>query len=390
VRDVAVIGSGVIDFGELFEKSVDDMIEEAYLDALDSVDRGLEPGDVDAAWFGTLDIAGESMSGAALSHATGLFDIPVTRVENACATGSTAFRSAVEAVRAGSADVALVLGVEKMRDSAAGLIELAEDEQVWRGRGVTMPAFFGLRATRHMHEFGTTQEQIAKVSVKNHENGANYPHAHYKFTCDVDDVVNSPTVTYPLNLYDCCPVTDGAAAVLVASDEVAEEYTENPVWAAGSGLATDSFLRNTEESLVGFPATTSAAEQAYEQAGIGPEDVDVAEVHDCFTITELVTYEDLGFCEKGEGGRLVDEGVTDLDGDLPVNPSGGLLAKGHPIGATGVAQVAEIYEQLRGEAGDVQVAGDPEYGLQHNIGIGRNATGSVSCVNVLSREQPRS
>ena len=239
-------------------------------------------------------------------------------------------------------------------------------------------------------EFGTTQEQIAKVSVKNHENGANYPHAHYKFTCDVDDVVDSPTVTYPLNLYDCCPVTDGAAAVLVASEDVAEQYTENPVWAAGSGLATDSFLRNTEESLVGFPATTSAAEQAYEQAGIGPEDVDVAEVHDCFTITELVTYEDLGFCEKGEGGRLVDEGVTDLDGDLPVNPSGGLLAKGHPIGATGVAQVAEIYEQLRGEAGDVQVAGDPEYGLQHNIGIGRNATGSVSCVNVLSREKPRS
>ena len=387
-RDVAVIGAGMIDFGELFEQSTDDMAESAYLAACASVDNGIDPGEIDAAWFGTLDIATDASSGLGLSHATGLFEIPVTRVENACATGSTAFRSAVEAVRAGSVDVALVLGVEKMRDSAGGLIEGAALDQLWRGRGVTMPAFFGLRATRHMHEFGTTREQIAKVSVKNHENGSKYPHAHYRFTCTVEDVEGSPTVTYPLNLYDCCPVTDGAAAVLVASADAAERYTDDPVWAAGSGLSTDSVLRAQDRSLVGFPATAQAAEQAYAAAGITAEDVDVAEVHDCFTITELITYEDLGFCEKGDGGRLLDEGVTALDGDRPVNPSGGLLAKGHPVGATGVAQVAEIYDQLRGEAGPVQVENDPQYGLQHNIGIGRNATGSVSCVNVLARERP--
>jgi len=251
-----------------------------------------------------------------------------------------------------------------------------------------MPAFFGLRATRHMEEYGTTREQIAEVSVKNHENGSKYPHAHYRFTCDVEDVVDSPQVTYPLNLYDCCPVTDGAAANIIVSEDVVEEYTDDPVWVAGSGLATDTFERGKDESLVGFPATSQAAEQAYDQADIGPEDIGVAEVHDCFTITELVTYEDLGFCEKGEGGDWVEAGHPHLDGDKPVNPSGGLLAKGHPIGATGVAQVNEIYEQLRGEAGDVQVENDPEYGLQHNIGIGRNATGSVSCINILSKERP--
>ncbi len=388
MRDVAVVGAGMIDFGELFEQSIDGMAEEAYLDALADVDHGMEPAEIEAIWYGTLDIAGDASSGLGASHATGLFDRPVTRIENACATGSDAFRNAVLAVRSGAVDVALVLGAEKMRDSAAGLIEGAALEQVWRGRGVTMPAFFGLRATRHMHEFGTTREQIAKVSVKNHANGAKYPHAHYRFTCSVDDVVDSPTVTYPLTLYDCCPVTDGAAATLIVSEDVVDDYTDDPIWVAGSGLASDSVLRGDDASLIGFPATQNASSQAYEEAGIGPDDIDVAEVHDCFTITELVTYEDLGFAAKGEGGTLIDEGVVELDGEKPVNPSGGLLAKGHPIGATGVAQVNEIYEQLRGEAGAVQVGNEPQYGLQHNIGIGRNATGSVSCVNVLSRDRP--
>jgi acetyl-CoA C-acetyltransferase len=377
----------MIDFGELYDQSVDDLIESATKNAFDDVDHGIERSDIDSAWFGTLNFSDDASSGLGLAHATGLFDMPITRVENACATGSTAFREAVQGIRAGSADVALVVGVEKMHDTPGGLIELADLEQVWRGRGVTMPAFFGLRATRHMHEYGTTREQIAKVSVKNHENGSKYPHSHYKFTCSVDDVTGSPTVTYPLNLYDCCPVTDGAAAVVLAADDVVAEYSDDPIWAAGSGLATDSLLRGNDEALVGFPATEMAAKSAYEEANINAEDIDVAEIHDCFTITELVTYEDLGFCAKGEGGELVDAGVTEIDGERPVNPSGGLLAKGHPVGATGVAQVAEIYQQLRGEAGPVQVDNDPQYGLQHNIGIGRDATGSVGCVNILSRSR---
>jgi acetyl-CoA C-acetyltransferase len=388
MRDVAIAGAGIIDFGELFEQSFDEMAEQAFMNAVDDVDHGIEPGEIDAAFFGTLDIANDASSGLGASHSTGLFGIPSSRVENACATGSTAFRQATTAVRAGQADVALVLGAEKMRDSAEGLIEGAALDQVWRGRGVTMPAFFGMRATRHMHQYGTTREQIAKVSVKNHENGAKYPHAHYQFTCSVEDVVEGPQVTYPLNLYDCCPVTDGAAATIVVSEDVVEEYTDDPVWVAGSGLSTDSLLRGDDEALVGFPASTQAASQAYDEAGITAEEIGVAEVHDCFTITELVTYEDLGFCEKGKGGEFIDSGAPELDGETPVNPSGGLLAKGHPIGATGVAQINEIYEQLRGEAGAVQVGNDPEYGLQHNAGIGRNATGSISCVNVLSAERP--
>ena len=388
MRDVAIAGAGIIDFGELFEQSFDEMAEQAFMNAVEDVDHGIEPGEIDAAFFGTLDIANDASSGLGASHSTGLFNIPLSRVENACATGSTAFRQATTAIRAGQADVALVLGAEKMRDSAEGLIEGAALDQVWRGRGVTMPAFFGMRATRHMHQYGTTREQIAKVSVKNHENGAKYPHAHYQFTCSVEDVVEGPQVTYPLNLYDCCPVTDGAAATIVVSEEVVGEYTDDPVWVAGSGLSTDSLLRGDDEALVGFPASTQAASQAYDEAGITAEEIGVAEVHDCFTITELVTYEDLGFCEKGKGGEFIDSGAPELDGETPVNPSGGLLAKGHPIGATGVAQINEIYEQLRGEAGAVQVGNDPEYGLQHNAGIGRNATGSISCVNVLSAERP--
>ena len=387
-RDVAIAGSGMIDFGALYEKGTDEMLEQAYLNALDDVDHGLDPAEIEAAWFGCRNLGKDASSGVGLSHPTGLFGIPITRVENACATGSTAFRNAVSTVRSGEIDVALVAGVENMTDLGGSLVERAEVKQLWRGRAITMPAFFGLRATRHMHEFGTTREQIAQISVKNHENGMKYPHAHYQFSCSIDDVLNSPTMTYPLNLYDCCPVTDGAAMTIIVSEDVVDSYTNDPIWVAGDGLATDSLLRGNDEALVGFPATEVAAKQAYDEAGIGPDDVDVAEVHDCFTITELVTYEDLGFVERGKGATLIEEGITELDGAKPVNPSGGLLAKGHPIGATGVAQICELYEQLRGEAGNVQVENDPQYALQHNVGIGRNATGSVSCINVLSKNLP--
>jgi acetyl-CoA C-acetyltransferase len=384
MRDAYVVGSGMIEFGEHYDRSFDDLIEGAYLDLLADVDGGVEPSDIDAAWYGTIDFANEGSSGASLAHATGLFETPVTRVENACATGSDAFRNASLAVRAGEADLALVLGAEKMLDDTAGLIQSAAVERLWRGRGVTMPAFFGMRATRHMAVHGTTKDQIAEISVKNHANGAKYPYAHQRFECSIEDVEASPTVSYPLNLYDCCPVTDGASAVLLASEEVAFEYADEPVRHAGWGLSSDSFQRGDDRALTNFPASRQASSRAYERSGYGPDDVDVAEVHDCFSITELITYEDLGFCADGEGGAYVESGEPWLDGEKPVNPSGGLLSKGHPIGATGVAQIAEIYEQLRGEAGPVQVD-DPAVGLQHNIGIGRNATGAVSCVNLFDR-----
>lgn len=385
MTDAYVVGSGMIDFGELYDKSFDNMLEEAYLNLLDDVDKGVDPkSDIDAIWYGTIDFANEGMSGAAVGHALGQFGTSTTQIVNACATGSDTFRNAVMAVQSGNVDVALIIGAEKMTDATEGLIANAALQRLWRGRGVTMPAYFGLRATRHMDEYGTTREQIAEVSVKNHKNGSKYPHAHQQFQCSVDDVKNSPTVSYPLNLYDCCPITDGACAVLVTSDDVTNEFTDDPIRVAGSGLATGSFQELDDQALSHFPASRRAVSQAYEQSGLNPKDIDVAEVHDCFSITELVTYEDLGFCEEGEGGRFVEEGHTRLGGEIPVNPSGGLLSKGHPIGATGVAQIAEIYEQLRGEAGAVQVD-SPETGLQHNVGIGRNATGSVGCVNLLER-----
>lgn len=377
---VAIIGAGMIKFGELFEKSFETMIEEAYLNALQSVDKGLAPQEIQAAWLGTL-YPPQGNSGVLLAHATGLFEIPITRVENACATGSDAFRNACFAIAAGIYDIALIVGVEKMRDDGAGHIQRSAVKQLWGGRGVTMPAFFGLHATAYMRKYDVTRDEIALVSVKNHRNGALYPYAHYRFECSVEDVLKAPYISYPLGLYDCCPVTDGAAAVIVCRADVAHKYTEKPVYVLGSGLATETFFRCGD--LTNFPATQYAARQAYEMAGIQPDQIDVAEIHDCFSITELISYEDLGFAKPGEGAQLLKEGLVDLEREKPINPSGGLLAKGHPIGATGVAQLVELFEQLRGQAGPVQVKNNPAIALQHNIGIGRTATGSVSCVHIL-------
>jgi acetyl-CoA C-acetyltransferase len=375
----------MVEFGVHYDWSVDDLIENAYLELLDEVDKGVEPReDVDAAWFGTVDVAGDAMGGTAVSNATGLYDLPITQVVNACATGSDAVRNAALAVRTGDVDTALVIGAEKMHEDTSGLIASAATERLWRGRGVTMPAFFGLRATRHMADYGTTRDQIAEISVKNHDNGSKYPYAHQRFTCSIDDVKQSPTISHPLSLYDCCPVTDGAAAVLVTSEDVVDRYTDNPVRIGASEVATGSFMRGGENSLTSFEATKNAARSAYERAGIQAGDVDVAEVHDCFSITELVTMEDLGFCEVGQAGEFIESGETRLDGSIPVNPSGGLIAKGHPVGATGVAQAVEMYEQLRDEAGDIQVE-NPQVGLTHNLGLDRHAAGSVCAVNIYER-----
>lgn len=385
MSDAYLAGAGMVEFGVHYDWSIDDLIENAYLELLDGVDKGVEPReDVDAAWFGTVDVAGDAMGGTAVSNATGLYDLPITQVVNACATGSDAVRNAALAVRTGDVDTALVIGAEKMHEDTSGLIASAATERLWRGRGVTMPAFFGLRATRHMADYGTTRDQIAEISVKNHDNGSKYPYAHQRFTCSIDDVKQSPTISHPLSLYDCCPVTDGAAAVLVTSEDVVDRYTDNPVRIGASEVATGSFMRGGENSLTSFEATKNAARSAYERAGIQAGDVDVAEVHDCFSITELVTMEDLGFCEVGQAGEFIESGETRLNGSIPVNPSGGLIAKGHPVGATGVAQAVEMYEQLRDEAGDIQVE-NPQVGLTHNLGLDRHAAGSVCAVNIYER-----
>jgi len=364
---------GLIPFGELFDLSYEAMIETAYCRALDSVDKGIAPREIQAGWLGTcrpLAHGTETLAGVSLAGIVGLAGIPCTRVENGCPTGSDAFRNACLGVASGVYDVVLVVGAEKMRDKSTeeSLLGRATQGHPIFQRGESAPITFAPQATRHMHEFGTTKEQMALVAVKNHGNGARNPYSHHRRPVTVEQVLRSPWVCYPLNLLDCCPQTDGAAAAILVRADLAARYTDRPVFVAGIGMATDYQYIVEKESFTTFIATVRAAEQAYRMAGITPADIDLAEVHDCFTITEIMNYEDLGFCAKGEGGKLIERGETALTGRIPVNPSGGLLAKGHPLGATGVAQLAECYWQLRGEAEGRQVEIRQGYALQHNLG----------------------
>ncbi len=236
-------------------------------------------------------------------------------------------------------------------------------------------------ATRHMHEFGTTREMLASVGVKNHYNGKLDPYAHFQNEITIEQALAAPAVCSPLHLFDCCPQTDGAAAAILVPAERAHEFTDNPVYVAGFGVATDHPYLHEKKSFIGLDATVTASKRAYEMAGVGPGDIDMAEVHDCFTITEILDIEDLGFVEKGKGGVASLEGETSLTGRIPINTSGGLLAKGHPIGATGVAQITECWWQLRGQAEDRQVEMRNGFALQHNVG-GRGS--GVSVVNILT------
>jgi len=386
---VAVVGAGLIKFGELFDQSYEQMASGAFDAALASVDKGIDKTAIDAVIVatqrGTL-WGQEGIGGNTVPTAIGLAGVACTRVENACPSGSDAFRIGALAVASGVHDVVLVIGVEKMRDksTAEGLLARAASGHPLYNRGETAPVLFAPFATRHMHEFGTTPEMLASVAVKNHHNGCLDPYAHFQNEITVDQVLASAPVCRPLRLLDCCPQTDGAAAMILTTPERAGEFTDQPVYVAGFGVATDHPYLHEKSSFVALPATTLAARRAFAMAGVGPGDMDMAEVHDCFTITEILDIEDLGFVEKGKGGPASLEGETALDGRIPVNPSGGLLAKGHPIGATGVAQLTECYWQLRGEAEGRQVAIRHGFALQHNVG-GRGS--GVAVVNILTRDR---
>jgi acetyl-CoA C-acetyltransferase len=383
---VAVVGAGLIKMGELFDQSYEQMAKGAFDAAVASVDHGFDPALIDAAFVatqrGTL-WGQEGIGGNTVPTAIGIAGVPCTRIENACPSGSDAFRVGCLAVASGVYDVVLVIGVEKMRDKSAeeGLLARAAAGHPVYTRGESAPVLFAPFATRHMHDFGTTREMLASVAVKNHHNGALDPYAHFRNEVTVEEVLASPPVCSPLHLLDCCPQTDGAAAVLLTTPERAADFTDAPVFVAGFGVATDHPYLHEKANFVGMPATVEAAKRAYGMAGIGPADVDMAEVHDCFTITEILDIEDLGFVEKGKGGIASIEGETALDGRIPVNTSGGLLAKGHPIGATGIAQLTECWWQLRGQAGDRQVDMRNGFALQHNVG-GRGS--GVSVVNILT------
>lgn len=384
---VAVVGAGLIKMGELFDQSYEEMAAGAFEAVVASVDKGFDPAQVEAAFLatqrGTL-WGQEGISGNTVPSAIGLNGIPCTRIENACPSGSDAFRVGAMAVASGVHDVVLVIGVEKMRDKSTeeGLLSRAASGHPIFTRGETAPVLFAPFATRHMAEYGTTREMLASVAVKNHHNGALDPYAHFRNEITIEQVLDSPPVCHPLHLLDCCPQTDGAAATLLVRADRAHEFTDSPVLVAGFGVATDHPYLHEKSSFVGLTATVDASKRAYEMAGVGPSDIDMAEVHDCFTITEILDIEDLGFFEKGKGGYASLEGETSLTGSIPINTSGGLLAKGHPIGATGIAQITECWWQLREEAGDRQVTLTNGVALQHNVG-GRGS--GVSVVNILRR-----
>jgi len=384
---VAVVGAGLIKFGELFEQSYEQMAAGAFAAALGAVDKGIDRAAVDAVIVATQrgSLWGqEGIGGNTVPSAIGLSGVPCTRVENACPSGSDAFRIGAMVVASGVHDVVLVIGVEKMRDKSTqeGLLARAAAGHPLYNRGETAPVLFAPFATRHMYEFGTTREMLASVAVKNHHNGTLDPYAHFQNEVTIEQVLASAPVCRPLRLLDCCPQTDGAAAMILTTPERAGEFSDKPVYVAGFGVATEAPYLHEKSTFVGMPATTLASQRAFAMAGVGPGDLDMAEVHDCFTITEILDIEDLGFVEKGKGGPASLEGETALDGRIPVNPSGGLLAKGHPIGATGVAQLTECYWQLRQEAEGRQVAIRNGFALQHNVG-GRGS--GVSVVNILTR-----
>ncbi|SFB67636.1 acetyl-CoA C-acetyltransferase [Halobiforma haloterrestris] len=390
MRDVYLVGAGQSPFGAFPDRSYRDLFAEAYRAARDSVDRGLEAADVDEAVVGTLGVGGRQLglSGPAVTEHVGLHNVPCSRVENACAAGGFAVRNAVQAIKSGFADVVVAGGYEVMTDLSDDVTKYwlgVSGETEWeRLTGTTFSGLYAQMASAYMTEYGATAEDLSRVAVKNHGNGAKNPKAHLDFECSLEDAVDAPTVADPLNLYHCCPTSDGAAVAVLASGDVVAEYTDERIRVAGVGAASERVGLAQRDSYTGISASQVAAETAYDRAGVGPDDLDFAEVHDCFAIAELIAYEDLGFCEPGTAPELLREGRTDPDGDLPVNTSGGLKSKGHPIGATGTGQVVEAFDQLTGRAGDRQLEDPrPRYGLTHNVG----GSGGASVVHVFERER---
>ena len=386
MREVAVIGVGMTKWGELWEKSFRQIFVEAALNAID--DAGVDR--VDSMYVGTMSsgiFVGQEHVGALLADYLGLAPIPATRVESACASGGAAVRQGFIEVASGTSEIVLVGGVEKMTDLSAGettyALATAADQEYEVYHGITFPGLYALIARAHMEQFGTTREQMASVAVKNHFHGHMNPNAQYPFEVTKEAVLNSSKVADPLTLLDCSPITDGSAAIILCPVELAKKISKKPiVKIIGTAQATDTIALHSRKDLTWLKSTADAAEKAYKMAEKTPKDIQVAEVHDCFTIAEICVTEALGFFERGEGGKAAEEGRTTLcRGGTPVNTSGGLKSKGHPIGATGVAQVVEITQQLRGEAGERQETG-ARVGLTQNMG----GTGASTVVHILETD----
>jgi len=380
MRKVAIIGAGMTSFGEHWEHGFRDLVVQAGLKAVE--DAGLSGDRIDAGFVGTMAsgrLIGQEHIGGLIADYMGLNPIPVTRVEGACASGSLALRQGVMAVASGMHDIVVVGGVEKMTDlgvnAVSDILGGAGDQEWELFLGATFPAIYALMAKRHMLEYGTTEEMMASVAVKNHKHGAKNKYAQFQNEITIETVMKSKMVADPLKVFDCSPITDGAAAVVLAPMELAASFKKKPIEIIASAQASDAIALHSRASLTGLRATQVAAKKAYEMAKLTPKDIDFAELHDCFTIAEIMAVEDLGFFKKGEGGRATMEGRTGLGGEIPTNTSGGLKACGHPVGATGVKQAVESVWQLRGEAEGRQVK-DAHIGLSHNVG-GSGATAVV-------------
>lgn len=383
---VAVVDGAMTSFGEHWNLSLRELAVEAGRKAMNHA--GVGPKDVDALFIGNMAggfFNGQEHLASLISRGLHLTPKPSTRVEAACASGGLAARVGYHSILAGAYDTVLCLGVEKMTDLppeniTSGLAMAADGD--WEAYfGVTFPALYAMLARRHMHEFGTTEEQMAAVAVKNHENGALNPHAQFRFPLTIEKVLKSALVSDPIRLLDCSPISDGAAAVVLSKESIAKKLTDTPVYFQGTGQGSDSIALHNRATLTTLDATVAAGRTAFKQAKLTPKDIDLVEVHDCFTIAELLAIEDLGFIEKGKAGPATEEGVTARDGKIPVNVSGGLKAKGHPVGATGIAQIYEAMLQLRGEAGGRQVDGATR-AMTHNIG----GSGGTAIVSIMGRD----
>jgi len=383
MQDVAIVGVGQSVFSRKCGVSIKELCFEAYTEAMEGLD--ITNSDIDASIICSAPEYDKQRSPAgSISEYLTLTPKPSFYVETVCSSSSTGLRVGWSLIKAGLHRVVAVVGFQKMSDLTSR--EAAErmsrgGDIIWESPfGITMPAGYAMYARAHMAKYGTTEEQLAKVRVKNSHYGAANPKATYRKELSLDEILDSEVITSPLKKFDCCANADGASCIIIASGDIAKRVTNIPIWIIGLGAATDTMTMSGRESLTGLRCAQEAARQAYEMAGVGPGDIDVAEVHDCFTIAEILAYENLGFAKPGEGPGLIEDKETYVGGRIPVNVDGGLLSKGHPIGATGGSQIRTIVNQLRGWARETQVKG-AEIGLVHNIG----GVGQYGNVTILRR-----
>ena len=387
--DVAIVGAGQTKYGN-HQSGMKGMWAEAANNAFHSVDKDFEPKQIDEAYIGSVAFGGGQLGNTAalLTEHSGMQGIPVRRIENACASSGFALRDAWMAIKSGQADVVVAGGIEKMNDltpERKGFwLGVSGDTEWERLAGLTFPGTYALMARRYFHEFESTHDDLVNISVKNHWHGLDNAMAHIRKDVSFDKAKSGFMVADPLTLYDCCPTSDGASCVILAADHVVKQFTDAPVWVNGSAAASDYLALHDRPSITQLIATQNAAKKAYQMSGITANDIDLAEVHDCFTIAELLATEDLGFTKRGTGGKFAREGLGRRnEGDVCINPSGGLKSKGHPLGATGTGQTVEIFKQLRGEVEPSRQVRDAENALSHNVG----GSGATCAVHVYGRNR---